>query len=69
MQNYFSLLSLDHLARQFELFWLCGFLKRFSKIFPIETDVEIFYPIVAPMTPGDHAVNKIDSALYQEALL
>jgi hypothetical protein len=38
MQNYFSLLPLDHLARKFELFWLCGFLKRFSKIFPTEED-------------------------------
>jgi hypothetical protein len=50
MQNYFPLLPLDHLARKFELFWLCGFLKRFSKSFPIEADVEIFYPIVAPHT-------------------
>jgi hypothetical protein len=29
-------------------FLLYGFLKRFSKIFPIEADVEMFYPIVAP---------------------
>jgi hypothetical protein len=42
-------------------------LNRFSKIFPIEADVEIFYPIVALITPGDHELNKIDSALYQEA--
>jgi hypothetical protein len=44
MQRYFSLLQLDHLASKFELFfffWLCGFLKRFSKILPIEADVEI----------------------------
>jgi hypothetical protein len=42
MQRYFSLLPLDHLASKFELFFrLCGFLKRFSKIFPIEADVEI----------------------------
>jgi hypothetical protein len=47
MQNYFPLLPLDYLARKFELFWLCGFL-RFSKIFPIEADVEIFYTVVAP---------------------
>jgi hypothetical protein len=48
MQKYFSLLPLDHLARKLELSWLCGFLKRFSKIFFIAADVEIFYPIVAP---------------------
>jgi hypothetical protein len=48
MQHYFSLLPVDHLASKFELFWLCGFLKRFSKIFPIEADVEMFDPIVAP---------------------
>jgi hypothetical protein len=48
MQNYFSLLPLDHLARKFDLFWICGFLKRFSKTFPIAADVEIFFPIVAP---------------------
>jgi hypothetical protein len=43
------LLPLDQLASKFEyLFWLCGFLKRFSKIFPIEADLEMFYPIVAP---------------------
>jgi hypothetical protein len=45
------------------------YLKRFSKIFPIEADVDMFYPIVAPhITPRDHELNKIDSALYQEAL-
>jgi hypothetical protein len=54
MQRYFSLLPLDHLASKFEpFFWLCGFLKRFSKIFPIEADVEMFYPIVAPYNPWE----------------
>jgi hypothetical protein len=48
MQSYFSLLPLDHLACKFELFWLSGILMRFSKIFPIEADLEMFYPIVAP---------------------
>jgi hypothetical protein len=43
-------------------------LKRFSKIFPIEAVVEMLYPTVAPIIPGDHELNKIDSALYQEAL-
>jgi hypothetical protein len=63
-------LPLDHLASKFEyLFWLCRFLKRFSKIFPIEADVGIFYPIVAPLTSGHQKLNKIDSALYQEALM
>jgi hypothetical protein len=51
MQRYFSLLLLDHLARKFELFWHCGFLKRFSKIFPTAADVEMIYPIVAPYNP------------------
>jgi hypothetical protein len=41
-------------------------LKRFSKInLPIEADVEMWPPI----TPGDHKLNKIDFALYQEALM
>jgi hypothetical protein len=44
-------------------------LKRFSKIFPIEADVEMFSPVVAPITPGDHKLNKIDSVPYQEALV
>jgi hypothetical protein len=51
MQGYFSLLPLNHLASKFELFWLSGILKRFSKIFPFETDADIFYPIVAPYNP------------------
>jgi hypothetical protein len=51
MQNYFSLLPLDHFASKFELFWLSGILKRFSKIFPIEADLDIFYPTVAPLNP------------------
>jgi hypothetical protein len=51
MQSYFSLLPLDHLASKFELFWLSGILMRFSKILPIEADVDMFYPIVAPYTP------------------
>jgi hypothetical protein len=55
MQRYFSLLSFDHLASKFEpfFFWLCGFVKRFSKIFPTEADVEMFYPIVAPYNPRE----------------
>jgi hypothetical protein len=32
-------------------FWRYGFLKRFSKIFPIEADVEMFSPIAAPYNP------------------
>jgi hypothetical protein len=51
------------------VFWLSGFLKRFSKTFPIEADVEIFYPIVPPYNPRDHESNKIDSALYKETLV
>jgi hypothetical protein len=43
--------------------------KRFSKIFPIEADVEMFYPIVVLITPWDHELNKIDFTLYQEALI
>jgi hypothetical protein len=66
MQIYFPLLPLDHRAN---FFWLCGFLKIFSKILPIKVDVEMFFPIVAPITPGDHKLNEIDSALYQEALV
>jgi hypothetical protein len=54
MQRYFSILPLDYIASKFELFFLlCGFLKRFSKIFPIEADVEMFYPIVAPYNPRE----------------
>jgi hypothetical protein len=37
MQRSFSLLPLDHLASKFDFFvfgWLCGFLKKISKIFP-----------------------------------
>jgi hypothetical protein len=49
MQRHFSLLPSDHLASKFDFFfWLSGFLKRFPKIFPIETDVEMFYTIAAP---------------------
>jgi hypothetical protein len=44
-------------------------LKRFTKIFPIEADVEMFYPIVALITPEDQGLDMTDSALYQEALL
>jgi hypothetical protein len=51
MQSYFSLLPLDHLASKFELFWLGGILTRFSKIFPIEADVDMFHPIVALHNP------------------
>jgi hypothetical protein len=45
---------------------------RFSKIFPIEADVDIFYPIVQhprPINPWNRKLNKIDSALYQVALV
>jgi hypothetical protein len=43
---------------------------RFSKIFPIEADVEMFYHFVAPHnSPGDHELNKIDYALFQGALV
>ena len=70
MQSYFSLLPLDQLANKLELFFrLCGFLKRFSKIFTNEADAEMFYPIVAPHNPRDNELNKIDSALYQEVLV
>jgi hypothetical protein len=51
MQSYFSLLPLDHLASKFELYWLSGILKIFSKIFPFEADVEMFYPIMTPHNP------------------
>jgi hypothetical protein len=50
MQSYF-LLPLDHLASKFELFLLSGILMTFSKIFPIEADVDMFYFIVAPHFP------------------
>jgi hypothetical protein len=62
-------LSLDHLGSKFELFWRSGILMRFSKIFPIEADIDMFYPIVAPHNPKVIKLNKIDSALYQEALV
>jgi hypothetical protein len=58
MQSYFSLLSLDHLASKFELFWLSGILKRFSKMFPNEADVDMFYTVVALITPGDHELTR-----------
>jgi hypothetical protein len=48
MQNYFYLLPLDSFASKFELFWLSGILKRFSKILPIEADADMFYHIMAP---------------------
>jgi hypothetical protein len=69
MQSYFSLLPLDHLASKFERFWLSGILMRYSKIFPIEADVNMLYPIVAPHNPRDYQLNRIDSAQYQEALM
>jgi hypothetical protein len=62
--------ALDHLESKFEQFWLSGFLKRFSKIFPIEPDVEKCFTLLWPLiTPRDHELNKIDSALFKEALL
>jgi hypothetical protein len=45
------------------------FLEEIFKDFPIEVDEKMFYPIVTPITPEDHELNKIDSALYQEALV
>jgi hypothetical protein len=45
------------------------FLENIFKDFPIEADVEMFYPTVALITPGDHELHKIDFALYQEALV
>jgi hypothetical protein len=65
LNNFNFYCALDHLASKFELFRLSGFLKRFSKTFPIETDVEMFYPIVAPHNPA----GTVDSTLYQEALV
>jgi hypothetical protein len=45
-------------------------LKRFSNIFPIEADVDLnVLPYSGLITPKDHELNKIDSALYQEALV
>jgi hypothetical protein len=41
----------------------------FSNNSPIEADVDIFYPIVVPHNPWDHELNKIDSALYQDAFM
>jgi hypothetical protein len=43
--------------------------RRFSKIYPIEIDVKIFYPIVALITTGSHELDKTDSTLCQEALM
>jgi hypothetical protein len=51
MQSYFSLLPLDQIEVNFNFFLVQWFLKRFSKIFPIEADVEMFYPIVVPHNP------------------
>jgi hypothetical protein len=60
-------MPIDHLAVQFELFLA---LWVFEEIFPIETDVEMFTLLWPPITPGDHKLKKkIDSALYQEALM
>jgi hypothetical protein len=39
---------------KFELFWLSGFFKRFSKIFPIEADVDMFSLLWPLITPGDN---------------
>jgi hypothetical protein len=52
-------LPLDHNANKFELFWLKGFLKRFSKMFLIEADAEIIYPIGPLTTYEDHGLDKI----------
>jgi hypothetical protein len=80
MQSHFSLLwpqllqdhdfnnlilKLDHRASKFELFWLSGLFKRFSKTFP-----HWCFTIVAPyIFLGDHELNEIDSALNPEALV
>jgi hypothetical protein len=60
---------LDHLTSKFELFWLGGFLKRFSKTSPLK-QMKKFFTLLWPLiTPEDHELNKIDSAVYQEALV
>jgi hypothetical protein len=70
MQSYFSLLPLDHLASKYELFWLSGILKRFLKIFPHWIRWKIYFTVLWPLiTPKEHELNKIDSALYPEALV
>jgi hypothetical protein len=55
MQRYFSLLPLDHLASTFELFLA---LWVFEKIFPLEADVEMFYPIVVSYNPRGPYIKK-----------
>jgi hypothetical protein len=52
-------------CNKFELFWLSRLFKRFSKTFPIEANVGMFYNIFL----GDHELIKIDSAQYQKALM
>jgi hypothetical protein len=41
----------------------------FKKIFPIEADVDMFTLSWPLITPRDYELNKIDSALHQEALV
>jgi hypothetical protein len=55
-------LPLDHLAS------ILNFLTQWY--LDAEADVDMFYPILhPPITPWDHEFNKIDSALYQVALM
>jgi hypothetical protein len=51
MQNYFSLLPLDHLAGKFELFGSVVSSRDFERFSRIKVDVDMFYPIVAPHDP------------------
>jgi hypothetical protein len=44
---------LDHLTSKFELFWLSGFLKRFSKTSPLKQMKKcstLLWPLIAPRT-------------------
>jgi hypothetical protein len=63
---------LDHIVSRFELFgqWFSS-QQDFQKCFPLKQMYIVikFYHIVAPPTHGDHALNKIDSTPYQEALV
>jgi hypothetical protein len=44
---------LDHLTIKFELFWLSGFLKRFSKTSPLKQMKKCFTLLWPLITPGD----------------